>query len=55
MKILRPGGRLILSDPGRGYLQGFQNALEQNNFKGRIHIVDGLEKESFILDFVRTK
>lgn len=52
--MMTKNGRLIISDPGRGYLQNFQNSLEKNGFKGKVHIVQGYEKEVFILDYVRT-
>ena len=49
--MLNKGGRLFLSDPGRGYLQTFHDELLLNGFKGTTHIVQGLTQEIFVLDF----
>lgn len=51
IRFLKPGGKILLSDPGRAYLQSFVTAM---NDEGGIYAMDSEhvgEKEIFIFDF----
>lgn len=47
IRFLKPQGRIILSDPGRAYLQHFVNAMKVEGFKETVHTLDS----AFILVF----
>ena len=58
LKCLAPGGRVIISDPGRPYLQDFVQAMERAGFQAGTEVRgvpenDGKVREVFVIEFTR--
>ena len=51
MRYLKPGGKILLSDPGRNYLQPFLNAMKNEGFKEESTLIKIDEKEIFVFLF----
>lgn len=51
IRFLKPGGVILLSDPGRSYLQPFVNAMMQEGFKDELRPVSVGDKEIFVFEF----
>jgi predicted nicotinamide N-methyase len=51
IRFLSPGGVILLSDPGRAYLQPFVNAMNEAGYKERLEAVKIREKEIFVFLF----
>ncbi len=51
IRFLRPGGKILLSDPGRAYLQSFVKTLHQFGFSETLSIESANKKEIFIFEF----
>lgn len=49
LKFLRPGGTILLSDPGRNYLQKFIDAINQEGYHEEITTIPIAGKEIFML------
>jgi predicted nicotinamide N-methyase len=53
---LAPGGKIILSDPGRAYIQKFVSSMEKKNFKTHMMIesvqTEWTKKDVFIFEFI---
>ena len=50
-RFLKPDGKILLSDPGRAYLQMFVNALRECGFKEELYAEKVGEKEIFVFVF----
>lgn len=57
ISYLKTEGRIILSDPGRAYIQKFVTSMEQLGFKGTMKVIsvdaDWTKKDVFIFEFER--
>lgn len=51
LKFAKPGGLMILSDPGRAYLQQFVKAMNEKGLKEEMSFVTVETKDIFILKF----
>src|SRR6185437_13573582 len=56
---VRPGGKIMLADPGRPYLQAFSDEMQNLGFRGetkvtRVHAEAGSARDIFILSFTRS-
>lgn len=49
--FLEPGGKILLSDPGRNYLQPFLNGMKELGFKERYEIKQVSGKDNFVFLF----
>lgn len=52
IKFLRPGGVVILTDPGRNYLQYFVDAMKQEGFQEEMTTLAIEGKDNFIFKFI---
>lgn len=52
IKFLKPGGTIILTDPGRNYLQYFIDAMKQEDFQEEMTTLSIEGKENFIFKFI---
>lgn len=52
IKFLRPGGVVILTDPGRNYLQYFVDAMKQEGFQDEMTTLAIEGKDNFIFKFI---
>lgn len=52
IKFLRPGGVVILTDPGRNYLQYFVDAMKQEGFQEEMTTLTIEGKDNFIFKFI---
>lgn len=52
IKFVAPGGTIILSDPGRSYLQQFVTAMNQEGFKDELIPLSVDEKDIFVFKFL---
>lgn len=50
-RFLRPGGKIILSDPGRAYLQAFVTAMKSAGFSETLTIEEVKDQEIFVFVF----
>lgn len=50
-RFVEPGGIIILSDPGRNYLQPFLNGMAELGFKESYEIIKTADKENFVFLF----
>jgi 2-polyprenyl-3-methyl-5-hydroxy-6-metoxy-1,4-benzoquinol methylase len=53
-RFLKPRGEIILSDPGRSYLQQFVTAMKEEGFREELQIVKVPDKEIFVFLFQRS-
>ncbi len=51
LRFVRPGGKIVLSDPGRSYLQGFLDAMNAEGHQEKITTVAVGGKEVFVVTF----
>lgn len=51
LKFVRPGGTIILSDPGRAYVQQFVSAMNAEGVKEEMSLINVDGKEIFIFSF----
>lgn len=51
LRFLKPGGKVLLSDPGRSYLQQFINAMKDLGFREELTSVNVEGKENFMFLF----
>jgi 2-polyprenyl-3-methyl-5-hydroxy-6-metoxy-1,4-benzoquinol methylase len=51
VRFLNPHGRIILSDPGRNYLQPFLTAMKAEGFKEEMELIKILDKEILLFLF----
>jgi predicted nicotinamide N-methyase len=54
IRFLKPNGKIILSDPGRNYLQPFLTAIKSEGFIEEMHLISVKEKEIFVFVFERS-
>ena len=55
IRFLRPGGKILLSDPGRNYLQPFLTAMKNENFNEDSYLIKVGDKEVFVFVFSKIK
>lgn len=53
IRFLKPGGRILLSDPLRPYLQGFLAAMREERMKEEMYVREAEGKEILIFSFTR--
>jgi predicted nicotinamide N-methyase len=51
LRFVKPGGLVILSDPGRAYLQKFIHAMKDEKISEEIYSVSVEQKDIFVLTF----
>lgn len=51
MRFVKPGGKIILSDPGRAYLQNFLDAMNGRGIRENISLFTIENKDIFVLEF----
>lgn len=51
VRFLKPGGVILLSDPGRSYLQQFVSAMKDEGFSEELHPVSIEDKDIFVFNF----
>jgi predicted nicotinamide N-methyase len=51
IRFLKPGGKILLSDPGRNYLQPFLLAMKQKGFNEEVNLISVQDKEIFVFLF----
>lgn len=51
IRFLKPGGKILLSDPGRPYLQPFVTAMKQSGYQDQMDAVKVKDKEVFVFLF----
>lgn len=51
VRFLRPGGKILLSDPGRNYLQPFLSAMKAQGFQEEMNLITIQDKEVFVFLF----
>lgn len=51
IRFLKPGGKILLSDPGRAYLQPFVTAMKQAGYQDQMDAVRVRDKEVFVFLF----
>lgn len=56
---LAPGGRAVIADPGRAFMQAFETRMGELGFAGRVDAEtvpdeDGAPKDVYVLSFTRT-
>jgi 2-polyprenyl-3-methyl-5-hydroxy-6-metoxy-1,4-benzoquinol methylase len=51
IRFLKPGGKILLSDPGRPYLQPFVTAMKQAGYQDQMDAVKVKDKEVFVFLF----
>lgn len=54
IRFMKPGGRILLSDPGRNYLQPFLEAMKKQGFSEESELIKIGDKELFVFLFART-
>ncbi|MCM2349916.1 MAG: methyltransferase domain-containing protein [Bacteriovoracaceae bacterium] len=52
IKFLKPGGTILLTDPGRNYLQYFIDAMKQEGYQEEMTTLSIEGKENFIFKFI---
>lgn len=55
IRFLRPSGKILLSDPGRNYLQPFLTAMKNENFNEDSYLIKIGDKEVFVFVFSKSK
>lgn len=51
IRFLKPGGKILLSDPGRNYLQPFLEAMKNEGFSEESELISVKDKEVFVFLF----
>lgn len=51
MRFMKPAGKILLSDPGRNYLQPFLEAMKQEGFSETSELITVGDKEVFVFEF----
>lgn len=51
IRFLRPGGKILLSDPGRNYLQPFLEAMKAEGYREESELIQVHDKEVFVFVF----
>lgn len=51
LKFVKPGGEIILADPGRSYLQSFVNSMQSLGFKEELEPIHVDNNDIFLLRF----
>lgn len=51
LRFLKPGGIIILSDPGRAYLQQFLSAMKAEGYAEKLTSITISEKEIFVIEY----
>lgn len=51
IRFLKPGGKILLSDPGRNYLQPFLEAIKSEGFTEESELISVQDKEVFVFLF----
>ena len=51
LRFLKPGGKILLSDPGRNYLQPFLEAMKNEGFAEESELITIKDKEVFVFLF----
>lgn len=54
IKFLKPGGTILLADPGRSYLQRFMEAMKGLGYQDDMTIMTASGKDHFIVRFTRS-
>ena len=55
IRFLSSGGKILLSDPGRNYLQPFLTAMKNENFNEDSYLIKVGDKEVFVFVFSKIK
>jgi predicted nicotinamide N-methyase len=53
IRFLAPGGKIILSDPGRNYLQRFLEAMRDEGYSEESELIAINDKEVFVFLFTK--
>jgi predicted nicotinamide N-methyase len=53
IRFLKPGGKILLSDPGRNYLQPFLSAMKEKGFIEEMNLITVQDKDVFVFLFSR--
>lgn len=48
IRFVKPGGKILLSDPGRNYLPQFLSAMSEENFAHEVHTYQIVDKEILV-------
>lgn len=51
IRFVKPGGKIILTDPGRAYLQQFLNAMNDLGHKEEMSTITVDQKEVFVIEY----
>lgn len=51
IRFLKPGGKIVLSDPGRNYLQAFLEAMKSEGYMEESELISVKDKEVFVFLF----
>ena len=51
IRFLKPGGKILLSDPGRNYLQPFLEAMKSEGYEEESELISVKDKEVFVFLF----
>ncbi len=54
IRFLKPGGKILLSDPGRNYLQPFLEAMKSEGFSEESELITVKDKEVFVFLFTKS-
>jgi predicted nicotinamide N-methyase len=54
IRFLKPGGKILLSDPGRNYLQPFLEAMKSEGFSEESELITVKDKEVFVFLFSKS-
>lgn len=52
-RFMKPGGKILLSDPGRNYLQPFLEAMKAQGFTEESELIAVKDKEVFVFSFAK--
>ena len=53
-RFLKPGGKIVLSDPGRNYLQPFLEAMKKEGYAEESELIKVGDKEAFVFLFTKS-
>lgn len=53
IRFLKPGGKILLSDPGRNYLQPFLEAMKIHGYEEESELIPVKDKEVFVFLFTK--
>lgn len=54
IRFLKPGGKILLSDPGRAYLQPFLEAMKNEGYDEESELISVQDKELFVFLFTKS-